>query len=87
MECPICLEVDIVSIFTNMKCGHSWCKECHQKLVSIKHTSCCLCREPIILKRKPLPKNKYIEWLIEGGEPCIRWRNKRWKKNNRWWLQ
>lgn len=81
MFCPICLEEEI-SIFTNIPCGHSWCKECHHKLIEHKHTECCICREPIQLKRKPKEPNQYILWLLEGGEPCMRWRNKRWRKKN-----
>lgn len=85
MQCPICLDDDIISIFTNRTCGHSWCKQCHHKLIEKKFTTCCLCREKIVLKRKPTPRDNYIDWLLEGGEPCIRWRNKRWRKKHRWW--
>ena len=84
MICPICYEEEI-SIFTNIKCGHSWCKACHQKLIHHKHTTCCICREPILLKRRPKPKNEYINWILEGGEPCMRWRNKRWRKKFKYW--
>ena len=88
ITCPICLEDNIVSIFSNTACGHSWCKACHQKLVHVKHTSCVLCREPIRLARRPKPRNSYIEWLLEGGEPVLRWRNKRyhkmWRKRQQW---
>ena len=80
MDCPICLEEGVVSIFTNPSCKHSWCKECHHKLVNINHTSCVICREPIKLQRRPIPYNSYIQWLLDGGEPVIRWRNKRHHK-------
>ena len=61
MECPICYE-EKVSIFTN-NCGHTWCKECHNKLVQMNHTTCPMCRDNIVLQ-KHLPKNHYIEWLL-----------------------
>lgn len=82
-NCPICL-CPSKSIFTNTTCSHSWCKQCHNKLIQFKHTSCPLCREDIHLKRRPVPKNEYIDWLLEGGVPVIRWRNKRWTKRLRW---
>ena len=83
MNCPICLEDDVVSIFTNSPCGHSWCKQCHNKLVNVNHTTCVICRAPIKLRRQPKPYNSYIQWLLEGGEPVLRWRNKRYHKMSR----
>ena len=83
MECPICYETKN-SIFTNITCNHAWCKQCHHKMVDHKHTTCPICRESIHLKRRPAPKNEYIDWLIEGGIPVIRWRNKRWRRRTIW---
>lgn len=77
-ECPICYE-NTVSIFTNISCKHTWCKECHHKLIEKKHTECVMCRAPIILKKKIKPRDDYINWLIEGGEPFINYRRKRHK--------
>lgn len=74
--CPICLDPLPLSIFTNTVCGHVWCKCCHDKMIVHNHSKCPLCRKNIVLKRRP-PKKKYIEWLLEGGEPVIRWRRKR----------
>ena len=79
MECPICLETR-QSIFTNV-CSHSWCKECHSRLMDHKHTTCVVCRSPIILPMKYRRKNNfYIEWLLSGGEPPLRWRPKRYRR-------
>lgn len=83
MECPICYETTI-NVFTNITCGHTWCKQCHHKMVDHKHTTCPICRDSIRLKRRPKPKNEYIDWLIEGGVPVVRWRNKRWRKRDMW---
>ena len=54
-ECPICYE-NTVSIFTNISCKHTWCKECHHKLIEKNHTECVMCRVPIILKKKIKPQ-------------------------------
>ena len=83
MECPICLDEDVVSTFTNI-CSHEWCKKCHQQLIHHKHTDCPICRGSIQLKRRPKPHNNYINWLLEGGTPVIRWRNKRYRKRIMW---
>lgn len=74
--CPICLDPLPLSIFTNTICGHVWCKCCHNKMIKHNISTCPMCRTTIALKRRP-PKNQYIEWLLEGGEPVIRWRRKR----------
>jgi len=84
MECPICFGV-YYSIFSN-SCGHTWCKQCHQKLIHFNHTSCPLCRETIVLQ-KQLPTNKYIEWLINGGEPMYVWRTKKHRKKYKQYLK
>ena len=84
MECPICYE-EKVSIFTN-NCGHTWCKECHNKLVQMNHTTCPMCRDNIVLQ-KHLPKNHYIEWLLSGGEPIYVWRTKRHRKRYKQYLK
>lgn len=78
MECPICLDVKR-SLFNN-KCGHSWCKACHEKLLQVKHVTCVICREPITLHRPLTPKNAYIDWLLKGGQPLLYPRKKRKKK-------
>ena len=83
MECPICYNTS-EKIFTNRSCQHIWCKSCHQLLIHHKHINCPICRDPIQLKRRPTPKNEYISWLLEGGIPVIRWRNKRWSKKIIW---
>lgn len=75
-DCPICLE-KTVSIFKN-ECGHTWCKPCHNKLLEKKHTTCVLCRADIKLPyRYGCNTNFYIQWLLSGGEPAMRWRPKR----------
>lgn len=84
MQCPICYNDDL-SIFSN-SCGHTWCKTCHQKLIKFNLTSCPLCRENIILQ-KHLPRNDYIEWLINGGEPMYRWRTKKHRKKYKQYLK
>lgn len=76
MECPICFK-STMSIFENV-CRHTWCKECHQKMICYNHTTCPLCRDPIQLK-KPLQRPKYIDWLVHGGAPYV-WRTKRNRK-------
>ncbi len=78
MECPICYNTS-VSIFTNV-CNHSWCKECHNRMISVNHTTCCICREAIILPHKMRKHNTYIHWLLNGGEPALRWRPKRYRR-------
>lgn len=78
MECPICYTTTY-SIFTNV-CDHAWCKACHSKLISVGHTTCCMCRTPIILPHKARKRNYYIEWLLNGGEPALRWRPKRYRR-------
>lgn len=79
MECPICYDL-VESVFTN-SCNHSWCKACHHKLIKFKHTECCMCRGAIILPYKSKMKpNAYIEWLLNGGQPRLRWRPKRYRK-------
>ena len=83
MECPICYDEDVASIFTNT-CNHKWCKKCHQQLIHHKQTDCPICRHSIGLKRRPKPHNKYLDWLLEGGTPVIRWRNKRYRKHIMW---
>lgn len=83
MECPICYDEEVVSIFRNT-CNHAWCKQCHQQLIHHQHTECPICRTEIALKRRPRPHNNYIEWLLEGGTPVIRWRNKRYRKSIIW---
>lgn len=82
-ECPICYNCSL-SIFTNKTCDHTWCKACHNKLIQYKHTTCPICRSTIQLERRPKPYNEYIEWLLEGGVPVVRWRNKRWKRKIHW---
>lgn len=82
--CPICLDYK-KSIFTNI-CGHSWCKNCHQKMISHSHTTCPLCRQTIILQKTP-PTNTYIEWLLNGGEPTHVWRTKKHRKKYKQYLK
>ncbi len=78
-ECPVCYEYT-VSVFTNT-CQHSWCKSCHQRMMDHKHTDCPLCRETIVLPYSPkIKQNFYIEWLLNGGEPMLRWRPKRYRR-------
>ncbi len=77
--CPICLD-DSISIFTNV-CNHSWCKACHERLLAHNHTECVICRHAIILPTKYRERrNFYIEWLLSGGEPVLRWRPKRYRR-------
>ena len=76
MECPVCFECRI-SVFQN-RCTHTWCKECHHKMIQHNHTTCPICRHPIILKKKP-ERPKYMDWLVNGGAPYI-WRTKRNRK-------
>ena len=84
MECPICFDTT-VSIFENT-CGHQWCKKCHQKMIQIHHHTCPLCRDEILLNKRP-PHNAYIEWLLNGGEPVYRWRTKRYRKKYKQYLK
>ena len=77
MECPICLE-EKKSVFKN-PCGHTWCKQCHNILIKT-HTNCVICRSDIILPMKARKQSYYIEWLLSGGEPAMRWRPKRYRK-------
>ena len=76
-ECVICLEP--VSNNKNFKCKK--CKNIfHSKCIyNLIEKECPLCRENIILQ-KHLPRNDYIEWLINGGEPMYRWRTKKHRK-------
>jgi len=76
MLCPVCLE-ERVSIFEN-RCSHTWCKDCHKRLIQYNHTTCPLCRENIFLKKK-LDGPKYMDWLVNGGAPYV-WRTKRNRK-------
>jgi hypothetical protein len=78
MECPICLEPLPKSIFIN-SCGHVMCKCCLNKMVEHGLTACPMCREKIMLNRQP-PENLYTRWLLDGGQPVIRWRRKRSNK-------
>lgn len=82
-ECPICY-TNTVSIFEN-SCSHVWCKKCHNKMIQIKHHTCPLCREEILLKKRPT-HNTYIEWLLNGGQPVYRWRTKRYRKRYKQYL-
>jgi hypothetical protein len=69
-----------MSIFTNV-CNHSWCKACHHRLLERNHTECVMCRHAIILPTKYREKrNFYIDWLLSGGEPVLRWRPKRYRR-------
>ena len=78
-ECPICMEV-VISIFEN-ECGHAWCKQCHNSLLKHKHTTCVICRADIKLPQQYRTNtNFYIEWLLSGGEPPMRWRPKRHRR-------
>ncbi len=76
-SCPICWESPRSWFVSH--CYHSWCSNCHQKMKKHSITKCPLCRAPWYEK---IP-NLYIEFLLEGGEPTVKWRNKRYYKKNR----
>ena len=58
------------------------CKECITKWTNEKSKQTCpLCRETIVLPYSPkIKQNFYIEWLLNGGEPMLRWRPKRYRR-------
>lgn len=77
MECPICLE-NKTSLFNN-RCGHSWCNECHEELLKIKHITCVICRQLITLHKPMKTKHDYVIWLLKGGQPLFLLKKKRKK--------
>jgi len=77
-QCPVCYNVTIRN-FKNPFCNHSWCMECHEKLVIHNHTTCVLCRQPIFLKKKLQDVHGRLMWNMNGGKVTPRW----WKKYNK----
>ena len=54
VECCVCYEVFSDKDFS-LLCYHPLCMDCYDKMKPI-NTKCPYCRQPIILKRKPIKK-------------------------------
>lgn len=50
MECPICYEIKKENFYG--KCAHSWCMECHSKMVN--YYTCPICRTPFSKPPEPI---------------------------------
>jgi hypothetical protein len=80
MECQVCYEhFDSNSFIPKIlvKCGHSFCKICLERLMSNKtYVSCPVCRENTkIQKKEPLPTNYSLIQIIEKHPETIQSKN------------
>ena len=77
MECCICLQDSKKWFYA--PCNHQWCRKCHRQMQRYDMTTCPLCRASWWTR---LP-NLYIESLLDGYEPVMRWRVKRHRRRER----
>ena len=55
-QCPICTE-PLTEPYLSIECGHHFCQQCRNHLLSIGKTECPTCREPDVLTNAVLDKN------------------------------